>query len=127
MNDLEAQLKVHHTAHLAFHAGAARDHQDECDKAEHDCEGKCFHAKRAAAHSEMGEYHADCLKTLSDGLGKAFASRGSEWQPLPDGLSVIAPDAPPSSLRPVFRVGQRTFGEPTPQVDEQFRKITEVD
>ena len=96
-----------------------------CHKAAAD--GEDFDHKAAMeSHANLANECLQMCKALDgDELGKGFASRGSELQPTL--VSAIAPDAPPSSLRPVFRVGQRQFGEPTPQIDEQFRKITEVD
>jgi hypothetical protein len=121
MNDLETQLKAHHTMNLAFHTGAARDHIDECEKAEHDCEGTCFHAKRATAHREVANYHSDCLKTLkadTDELAKGMNGPA---------VSAINPQ-PGKEVRPVFRTGQRDFSsDDVPPVDPNFAKIVSLD
>ena len=122
--DILKRIKDFHVKYAAFHAEAARDNQDECDQANHDCEGSCFYAKRAAGHAAMGEFHSDCAKAVDAEFGKAFASRGSELEPLPQGLSTITPDVP-SHIRAIPRTGQREIAEP--QIDARFAHIVKVD
>lgn len=122
----QKRIKDFHMKAAGFHSAMASAHQAECEKSDMSEADSGFHATAAAAHAEMGEYHCSCLKTVDDDLGKGFGIfRGSD-EPMPTNVSVIAPDVP-AHIRAIPRFGQRNIGEPTPQVDEQFRKITEVD
>lgn len=73
----------------------------------------------AAMHKLYSEASEKCAKAdCGDDLNKLA--------PLPDGLSIVTPTAPASSLRAVPRAGQKEIGD-MPKVDMRFEHLVKID
>jgi hypothetical protein len=102
-----ASKAAHHTA-LAGHFG----HLAKCMaktttiEATKDSQGilealAAEHTEQSQQHAGMAEYHEACAEECSKAMDSADLNKLS---PLPDGLSVVAPDRP--NIRAVPRAGQ---------------------
>jgi hypothetical protein len=89
-------------------------------KAAMDTDGSLDHQSMVEAYTDLGEHCIAMCKALeADGLEK----RGDELQPTR--ISAVTPDVP-TGVRPVFRIGQREFGD-APLVAQAFERITKID
>src|SRR6266566_5207193 len=85
------------------------------------------HNEAAADDTELATHCAEFVKIL-DSTRKAMG--GFDLDALePSQVSAVHGDAPPSSLRPVFRAGQREFSllDKNDRANETISKITSLD
>ena len=120
---IQTKVKAFHVASAAHHTMMARLHKDAMEKSDMESGSGFDHAKASDAHASMAEYHCECAKADMGDLEKAFGIRGDGLEPMPEGLSVITPNAP--GVRMVPRAGQREIG--SIEVDPAFKKIVAVD
>jgi hypothetical protein len=106
----------------------------ELHKATTDGDGAIFaelaelHGQCASDSRELAGHFSACLKELSANVRKAAGFDDLDaLEPSP--ISAVHGDAPPASLRPVFRSGQREFAmlDKNDKASETIAKITSVD
>jgi hypothetical protein len=121
---LNEHLKKMHTTMATHHLAMAKAHKAALAKAqamESDGDGLSeFHKAAMDAHTQAGEYHAQCAKDLS-ATGKAAGMGDNLDDLMPSPISAVVPDAP--LVRAVLRPGMQTL----PNVSREFQKLVSVD
>ena len=81
-----------------------------------------FHKAMLADHTAEAERHLECCKNLPGAMKAESAEFGKLAEMIPDGVSAVVPNAPPS-IRPVLRAGQRDWMAADAPVELALEKV----
>jgi hypothetical protein len=115
MSTVKQHLQKAHEAHATFHRAMSKCHGDAMSKAAAGDRMAEFHKAAQAAHNAAAEAEdsmcEECSKASNDEFNKVV--------PLPDGLSILAPER-----RAIPRTGQRELPSKA-AVSPMFQKLIE--
>lgn len=105
---MHEQMATHHVAMAKTHRQIAK-HFGKSEMVEGSEDLANSHEELAGHHADQAAYHISCCKTL-DKMSKAAGMGMDRDELMPDGISVIIPEAP-VSIRAVPRHGSPELGK----------------